>query len=361
MASPHQATPNGRRARSAARANDGVAWERYRDNTARHLIGIARDMQQRVMHALTTHQGYRGLRPSFSGPVSLLWRGPRSLGGLANELAISKQACSQLVAHLEREAYVSSEPDPRDGRRRLVALAPRGRKLASDAVHGIAECEQAYTALIGPDDQRAFVDALERLFVGLGLASEQEAGFVEAARSTLGVLPLIADRIQQRLMEATTACGHRGLKMSHGQILPLVGPGGARLHQLARTQRISRQAIHATARDLEGLGYLSRSDDPIDRRGVVLHLTRSGERLLRDSVAALDDLDAAFRATLGVRRSQRLERIARDLYRALHLEEDIFGSERDEADPLAGLADQLRRELGQRDAARLAQLLESAD
>jgi DNA-binding MarR family transcriptional regulator len=207
----------------------------------------------------------------------------------------------------------------------------------------------------------------------MGLLTNADPALTARARHSIGVLPLVAVRVQQELMKATTARGHAGLKMSHGEVLPLIGPEGARIHEIARIQHVSRQAISATSRDLEALRYLRREPDPCDRRGVILRLTDSGTRLIRDSVAALDGLERSFRDILGTRRLEQLRRGARDLHQALHLEEESFetGPERQGAPDgrgnqpvqadrrdIRGLATTLRRQLGGRDAARLAELLE---
>jgi DNA-binding MarR family transcriptional regulator len=181
-------------------------------------------------------------------------------------------------------------------------------------------------------------------------------------------------------MHATSEHGHVGLKLSHGQILTLIGPSGARLHQLALLHRVSRQAISATAQDLEALGYLRREPDPHDRRGVVVRLTPRGTRLIEDSVSALDALDRGFRATLGPDAFAVLERVARALYGGLELETGLLSAAFPEpstgaslatdrtssrgglpetprassAADLARLAARLRDRLGSRDAARLA-------
>jgi DNA-binding MarR family transcriptional regulator len=168
-------------------------------------------------------------------------------------------------------------------------------------------------------------------------------------------------------MAATLARGHAGLKMSHGQVLPLIGPDGGRVHEIARIHQVTRQAIHVTARDLERLGYLRRATDPRDRRGVVWTLTGRGTRLIADSVAAVDGLERSFARILGGSRLVPLRSTARDLYRALHLETEIFGTARDAGDDLEHpsdieqLATRLRRQLGRRDAARLATLLQKTE
>lgn len=346
-----------------------LIWARYRDNAARHLIGIARDFQNRTMRHLTEELGYRDLRPSLAPLLSLIAIEARPLGALAGQLAISPQACSQLVNIGEAAGYLERRLDSADRRSRLVHLTTRGRALIEDAVSILFAVEAEYRDLIGADVYLRLTKALAELFRGLGIPTHSDAGLSSTSLQSLGVLPLISVRIQQDLMKATASRGHEGLKMSHAQVLPLIGPEGARANELARTQRVTRQAISSTARDLEQLGYLRRHADPRDRRGVVFRLSARGTRLIEASVAALDELDESFLAVLGPRRLRGLQSAARDLYQALHLEEEIFearipaetddDSKRSDGTDIRRLARNLRRQLGARDAGRLAALLET--
>ena len=357
----------------APRSGPDRAWARYRDNLARHLIGISRELQTRVRRSLGEECGYRGLRPSFGPFLSLIWDDGRPLGAIANELAISNQACSQLADLVEAAGYLERRPNPEDQRSKLVFLTPRGRALVEQGVRIILESEAEYAALVGPGAYRRFTSVLAELYQGLGLPAHADPALFARASRSVGVLPLVGVRIQRELMEATIARGHAGLKMSHGQVLPLIGPEGGRIPEISRLQRVSRQAIHATTLDLEALGYLRREPDPRDRRGVVLRLTTRGAGLIEASVAALDGLELRFRDLLGERRLEHLQRVARALYHALHLEAEVFeaGSGRRAASSAIGdpkpkrggrdiqqLARRLRRRLGSGDAARLAALLE---
>jgi len=350
------------------------ASSRYRDNAARHLIAIARDLQTRVMRHLTEERGYDGLRPSFGPFLSLIWTEGRPLTAVAGQLAISRQACSQLANLAEEAGYLERKPDPRDRRSKLVVLTPRGHKLIEQGVQIILESESEYAELVGQTSYRRFTASLAALYRGLGIQSQVDPALTTPASRSIGVLPLISVHIQRNLMEATLARGHTGLKMSHGQVLPLIGPEGGRIHEIARVQRVSRQAISATSQELEALGYLCREPDPRDRRGVVLRLTGRGKRLIGDSVAALNGLDRSFRDVLGEKRLGHLQRVAHDLFDALHLEEEIFGTgsgpqaaastrngrrANNGGHDIRGLATRLRRELGSRDTARLVALLES--
>jgi DNA-binding MarR family transcriptional regulator len=375
-------------ARSRARSDaPEEKWLRYRGNVARHLIGISRDLESRVVRSLDEDGGYQGLRPSFGPLLSLLWDEGQPLTVIADELAISKQACSQLANLVQEAGYVERMPNPQDRRSKVVSLTERGRSLVEEGVRLILEIEFEYKTLLGATVYRQFIWALADLYRGLGLPMNTDPALAAKASQSVGVLPLIGVRVQRELMKATIARGHPGLKMSHGQVLPLIGDEGGRIFEIARIQGVSRQAISMISQDLEGLGYLRREPDPRDRRGVVFRLTPRGETLIADSVAAVDGLESSFNKILGEKVLSHLKRAARELYAALRLEEEIFESSSDaksdssrlasspplkrspskvpssrairETDEIQRLAAKLRRELGNGDVARLAALLES--
>lgn len=343
------------------------ASPRYRDNLARHLIGISRDLQVRVREALA-ERGHRGLRPSFGPLLSLVRDEGRPLSVIAGELAISNQAASQLVNLAEDAGYLERRPNPADQRSKRVVLTRRGRTLVADAVRIILASESAYSARVGAAAYRRFTSALGGLYQGLDLPVHPDRVRMARLRRSVGVLPLIALRIEQELMRSTGARGHPGLRMSFGQVLPLIGPEGGRIHEIARVQRVSRQAISAISQEIEALGYLERRPDPRDRRGVVLVLTRAGVALIRDAVAAQEQLERRFAGLLGGAQLAELRRVSRDLFHRLRLEAEIFppgsagGSARGPRATVGRevqqLATRLRRSLGRADATRLAALLE---
>jgi len=354
-------------------ASQGL-WSRYRANLPRHLIGISRDLQSRVMQSLEENHGHRALRLSFGPFLSLIWDRGRPLSEIAGELSVSKQACSQLANLVERAGYLERIPNPKDRRSKLVTLTRAGRDLAEQGARLILEIESDYARLVTAQPYRSFAAALSDLYRALGLPTQ--LGSTDSARQiqSAGLLPLIVQRIQRALMEATIARGHAGLKMSHGQVLSLIGPHGGHIHEIARLQRVSRQAISAISRDLEALKYLRRTADPSDRRSVVLALTTRGAALIADSVAAVDELECDFRDLIGADQLELLQQVARELYRARHLEDEIFeanaaphftGRHSGNADLRPGrreieqLANTLRQRLGSGDAAQLAELLET--
>ncbi|MFK7898214.1 MAG: MarR family transcriptional regulator [Myxococcota bacterium] len=364
---------------------------RYQDNLARHLIGLARDLQNRVMTHLTVERGYGDLRLSLGPMLSLIRLAPRSASALASALAITPQACSQMVKYAAGAGYVQQTTSEGDRRAKVIRLTDRGEQLVIDASEIILSVDAEYRSQAGPRAYQRFTTCLAELFAALPIPIRSDAEIKISAQGTAAVLPMISMQIQQDLMTDTISKGHPGLKMSHGQILPLIGPEGARVHQIARIHRVSRQAVSTTARDLESLGYLAGETDPRDGRGIVLRLTERGETLIKDSVGAVDALEDQFLEVLGQRRLAQLQTIARKLYLSLHLESEIFESDETRAragstqnsillpsdlrerlrrtavrEPKAGasrspdlerLAAELRSHLGPKSSAQLASLL----
>ena len=351
----------GRKGEALSGASERI-WARYRDNTARHLIGIARDQDHRAQNYLTEDRGYAGLRPSLGPLIALVATEPRPLGRLAAELSISAQACSQLVDVGERAGLTSRRVDASDGRSRVVTLTARGRELVGDASHILSAIEADYRERVGDTFFDSLCSALQQLAESIPLPVSRARVPGVTQTSPLGLLPLLSVHVQRELMHATQRRGHEGLKMSHAQVLPLIGPEGAQVTTLARIQGVSRQAISSTARDLEALGFLARCSDARDGRAVVFCLTEKGEALIADSVRSLDELDDQLKEKLGARKWRALQVGARSLYASLDLEREVFArnARADHSrnhDKLARLARELRSELGATDAGHLATLL----
>jgi DNA-binding MarR family transcriptional regulator len=99
--------------------------------------------------------------------------GPLTVGALSRRLGISHAAVSQIRSALETERLVRGTADPRDGRRQVLSLTPRGRETATRlrplwsaiaAAVGSILAEHAPTL---PAD----LDALERAIDRDGLAA----------------------------------------------------------------------------------------------------------------------------------------------------------------------------------------------
>jgi len=82
--------------------------------------------------------GYDDVNPAHVG----LFRYPGLDGQrpseLAEQLQITKQSVNDLLGHLETHGYLTREPDPNDGRARVVRLTAKGRQLQT-TIHGQAQ------------------------------------------------------------------------------------------------------------------------------------------------------------------------------------------------------------------------------
>ncbi len=92
---------------------------------------------------------------------TLDWRRPTEI---ADQLQISKQSVHELLTHVERQGYLTREPDPTDGRARIVRLTDRGRALETTINQIARGSEQHIAELLG-----------DRRFAQLRLALEELA------------------------------------------------------------------------------------------------------------------------------------------------------------------------------------------
>lgn len=97
--------------------------------------------------------------------------------------------------------------------------------------------------------------------------------------------------VRRRMLAELHAAGFDDLVAAHLNVLQYPGPDGARPSELAARLRVSKQALNYLLRELEGLGYLERRDDPADRRSRRIALTRRGADallLIRRTVAEIE-------------------------------------------------------------------------
>lgn len=330
---------------------EAQTWNAYSANLPRHLIGLARYLQSRLMHTLIEECGHSNLGLQFEPYISLAGDNGIRLSQLAETLAISKQAVNQTVNQIEKAGYLRRVPDPEDGRAKRAVLTRQGRQLLSDGARLLGAVEHEFRGIIGAGKLTRFSDQLGDLYSGLGF----EAPFNNEGSSALGwLLPRFSDKLMQELMELTRSKGHPGLKMSYAQVLTLMSPAGGRIQEMARINEVSKQAISAIARELEDQGYLQRVPDPADARQVILGFTPAGVRLIEDSIAATRKFNQRFSRVIGPEKLVFIKETAATLYEDLGLENEIFG--RRSADTNESASD-IVHSLGMRKARQLAMRL----
>ena len=85
------------------------------------------------------------------------------LTDLAVQAQVTKQTAGALVADLERNGYVTRQPDPADARARLVALSDRGVELCRAAAAEVSRIEAQWRTHLGARAYRQLRESLSAL------------------------------------------------------------------------------------------------------------------------------------------------------------------------------------------------------
>jgi DNA-binding MarR family transcriptional regulator len=123
-------------------------------------------------------------------------------------------------------------------------------------------------------------------------------------------------RIWQQLAER----GYPDVRQSHSQVFANLGMGAVRVSELAERAQVTQQAMGKMLRELELLGYITRSTDPSDRRARDIRLTEKGVELARDCLEVVDEVEAYYVAKVGADTLAALEKHLREAVRRLELE-----------------------------------------
>jgi DNA-binding MarR family transcriptional regulator len=82
---------------------------------------------------------------------------------VAERLAITKQSVNQAIRDLEAGGYLTLEPDPTDGRARVIRLTAKGHRVHDLAYDVALSFEQAIARQLGPRRFAEFKNALEEI------------------------------------------------------------------------------------------------------------------------------------------------------------------------------------------------------
>jgi DNA-binding MarR family transcriptional regulator len=317
-------------------------------------MGVSRYLQSKVMHALIEKYGDHHFKYHFGSFLILIGNRGTRITDLAEQLSISKQAVNQAINQIEAAGYLRRQPDPYDGRAKLVVLTDGGEQLLQLGASLMADIESEFASLIGSIRVQRLTENLAALYTGLAFAEP-----VQRQQGTgLGwLLPRVHQETMRRLMELTGSRGHVDLKMRYVQVLSFMGPQGGRIQYMARVNEVSKQAIGAIANDLEERGYLYRETDAEDGRQVLLKLTADGMRLIEDSVGSITELEYQFTQKIGQTAMQEMKADLLMLYEGLQIESGLFTNVSSGRDKLLTMAVRLLQQLGTDDARTLADIL----
>jgi DNA-binding MarR family transcriptional regulator len=112
--------------------------------------------------------------------------------------------------------------------------------------------------------------------------------------------------LEQTLLARLHEAGFEGLRPTHNAVLRFLDEHGTRASELARRSGLTRQALTQIVDDLERLGYVTRCDDPTDRRAKLVVYTDRGRDGFRASRAIIADLERDVERRLGAARYAHL-------------------------------------------------------
>lgn len=95
-----------------------------------------------------------------------LGNGPLRASAIVGRCAVTKQAVSQQIAHLQRNGFVRTLPDPDDQRARLIELTECGVAAQALVKQLFADIERDWSERIGKDRMAILREALATLGAG---------------------------------------------------------------------------------------------------------------------------------------------------------------------------------------------------
>ncbi len=136
------------------------------DDLELHVPMLAGWLLGQVRTALSG-EDWHGLRTSQFRLLSQVPRGGLSVTELAQPLAMTKQACGQLVTELERQGYLTTEAGADDRRVRVVRRSPSGDRVVHALTLRFRRLERQWARAVGPERFAVFRAVLEELALGV--------------------------------------------------------------------------------------------------------------------------------------------------------------------------------------------------
>lgn len=267
-----------------------------------HMMAVTHYVQKNTLDKLTASRKYEKLSLVYEAYISRLAERDYSPGELAAVLGISRQACSKSIKELETLGLITRRKNPEDSRSSLLSLTGKGRALLRDGIEAVNEIEAQFAEKVGSKTLQRLVSILEKLCQNLQIEIPAYQVFdlsgvdkVESRpKRLILLLPKLTDHFRQTLFESLSDKGFKGLKSNFGQVMGLISQEGVRIQYIASVIGVSKQAIAATAAELEQQGYITREPDPDDRRQITLGLSPLGQRLLTEAVASVRSLEVTI-------------------------------------------------------------------
>jgi DNA-binding MarR family transcriptional regulator len=114
------------------------------------LCLASRRAARTITRAFDRHLRPHGIRTTqFTLLTKLALRGPTPIGELAEILGMERTTLTRNLALLEAERWIEIRADKDDARSRIVAIAPKGRAIMTEALPAWRKAQAAAGAAIG--------------------------------------------------------------------------------------------------------------------------------------------------------------------------------------------------------------------
>jgi DNA-binding MarR family transcriptional regulator len=112
----------------------------------------------------------------------------------------------------------------------------------------------------------------------------------------------LIEEVQRRL----AAAGYDDIRASHDCVFRHLTSDGVRLRDLAVSSQLTAPAVGQHVDELEGMGYVERVPDPVDRRAKLIRPTRKGAAFMRAAYGALGEIEREWESAVGAESLVRL-------------------------------------------------------
>ena len=116
------------------------------------------------------------LGPRHVAALQQLRGGPVTVSELAARLGLTLPTVSGVLADLDRAGFIERQPDPADRRRTIVAIVPAQAALIGEWLDGAASPIARVLDKLSPNEQEAFLKAMDLLEAELRHQDEPGAG-----------------------------------------------------------------------------------------------------------------------------------------------------------------------------------------
>jgi DNA-binding MarR family transcriptional regulator len=110
-----------------------------------------------------------------------------------------------------------------------------------------------------------------------------------------------------------TQLGVEGLKPSHFQCFPHIPFEGISIVELAQKMSVSKQAVSQLVNELIHLKVLLKSNNPVDRRSVLVTFNTKGNLNIMEGMKSLKVLDSQIESVLGLNSTKKFNKQLQDI------------------------------------------------